>query len=260
MFNATEFTYDGVYSGLYGLKIASMSSSVVENTSYATPTISAVKPANSNKFFLQDVKFESAPTFTFSIISEKPIPEHFQGEIMNWLHVRKSYKVLKIHQPEFEDYDYNCIFNITEIIYHAGQCVGYTVQTTFDSLYQYGRPTKKTIVGSGSTQEISLVNRSDNIDEYVYPVVKFTTTDGAVSIINKTDSSTREFKFEGLTENTEYTVDNELKTISTNTNETGVLGKFNMKWLRLQKGRNQLEVKVNGTVSIICPHYVKIKF
>lgn len=257
MFNATEFTYAGIYSGLYGLKIASMSSSVVENTSHATPTISSAKPAKGGKFFLQDAKYTSAPTYSFSIVSETPIPEPIQREVMNWLNLRKEYKILKIHQAEFEEYDYRCIFHITQTIYHAGQCVGYTLQATFDSIYQYGHPTKKVVTGTGVSQDVSISNLSDCVDEYIYPTVEFNTNDGTISIINKTDSATREFSFTGLAPNTTYVVDNELKTIEGGTN---VLSKFSKKWLRLLAGKNQLSIRVNGTVKIICPHYAKIKF
>ena len=53
MFNATFFTYDGVYSGSYGLKIASIKeNSAVNETSYITPEIISAKPTQSKKFLL----------------------------------------------------------------------------------------------------------------------------------------------------------------------------------------------------------------
>ena len=258
MFSATEFTYDNRYSGTYGLKIASLDSAAVEETSYVAPTITSAKPPKSKKFFFQDIKYESMPTYSFSVLAETAIPESIQRELMLWLDARKGFKVLKIHQPEFEEYEYKCIFNITETIYHAGSCVGFKLQATFDSNYQYGMPVVKRVSGSGSEQIVSLFNPSDNIDEYVYPKVEFTTVDGSISIINTTDDSEREFLFSELGANASFVVDNELKVITGSGDN--LLSKFSKKWLRLVKGKNQLKIKINGTVKITCPHYVKIKF
>ena len=88
--------------------------------------------------------------------------------------------------------------------------------------------------------------------------MEFDTSDGAVSIINITDNSTREFAFSGLNPNTTYIVDNELKII---TGEgRNLLEKFSKNWLRVLRGKNRLKIRVNGAVTISCPRYVKISF
>lgn len=259
MFNATFFTYDGVYSGSYGLKIASIKeNSAVNETSYITPEIISAKPTQSKKFLFQGLKYSSMPTYAFSIMSEEPIPEPVQDEIMLWIDSRKGFKTLNIHQPDYEMYDYKCIFTITSIIYHSGQCVGYNLQATFDSAYQYGKPTTKTIVGNGTPQDIYLVNKSGNIDEYIYPNIEFMSSDGSISIVNMSDDSARAFSFDGLTPNSTYKVDNERKIIQGD--GRNLLSKFSKKWLRLLRGRNHIKVTINGTLKITCPNYTKIKF
>lgn len=264
MFKATDFTYDGIYSAVYGLKIATINGSVVNKTTYIVPTITTAKPAKSKKFYYQDITYSSPPTFEFSVLSEEPIPDLMQREILTWLDSRKGFKPLVIHQPEFEDYTYNCIFTISNIIYHAERCIGFTLKATFDSAYQYGKPTVKTITGTGNVQKVEIFNRSDVSEEYIYPTMTFKSsgyfnTNCNISIINESDDTSREFKFDGVALNAEIAVDNELKII-TSDSTSNLLSKFNRKWLRLKKGKNVLSIRVNGTVKITCPNYIKIRF
>lgn len=262
MLSATDFTYDGVFSGVYGLRIASFNDSVVEETAYITPTITTVKPSKSKKFYYMGSKYEETPTFEFSVVSERVIPDLVQRDILLWLDNRSGFKPLVIHQSEFETYTYNCIFNVTSIIYHAGKCIGFNLRATFDSPYQYEKPRVVSVSGDGSAENvITIYNNSDIIDDYVYPVVTFRlNTTGDISIRNKTDDESRVFKFTGIAANVEVDVDNEMKVISAETFDE-YLQKFDgMKWLRLRRGKNELAVKANGEVTITCPQYARIRF
>lgn len=263
MLNATDFTYDGVFSGVYGLQIASMNDSVVEETSYITPTITTVKPSKAKRFYYMDSKYEEAPTFEFAVLSSNTIPDFVQRDILRWLDNRRGFKPLIIHQPEFDMYTYNCIFSVTSIIYHAGCCVGFNLRATFDSPYHYEGLKKAKVDGTGNTQEITIYNNSDIIDDYVYPTVKFKLkSTGGITIYNKTDdpSCVRGFTFKGMVPNTQITVDNELKIISSDVAADYLSNFDGMKWLRLVRGKNILQIQVNGEVEITFPQYAKIRF
>lgn len=258
MLTATEFVYDGVFSAKFGLKIASFDSSPLEETSYVVPNIGFVKSAKSNRFHYLSKTLESPPSFEFSIVSETAIHEEILREILIWLDSRSGFKPLIFMQNGFNDLKYNCIFTVSSLIYHRGNCVGLRVTATFDSKYVYGTPIEVIVFGDGTEKAVDLFNGSDNIDEYIYPIVEFDTTDGNISIINATDDKTREFAFTGLNPNTTYSVDNELKII---TGEgTNLLSKFSKKWLRVMRGQNRLLIKVNGAAMITCPRKVKISF
>lgn len=258
MLNATEFTYDGIYSAKYGLKIASFNSSPLEETAYVVPTIAVSKSARSNKFHYMDATYDSPPTFDFSVVSEGAIHEDILREILIWLDSRRGFKPLVIMQPGFDEYTYNCIFTITSLIYHSGCCVGLNLSATFDAPVVYGKPIELIVFGKGEEQEVSLYNDSDNIDGYIFPRVEFDTADGNISIINITDNANRKFSFTGLNPNTEYVVDNELKII---TGEgKNLLAKFSKNWLRVIRGKNKFKIQVNGAVTIICPRCIKISF
>ena len=136
-----------------------------------------------------------------------------------------------------DEFTYNCIFTVTSLIYHSGDCVGLNLSATFDSRYVLGKPIESIVFGNGGVQDIYVYNDSDNLDEYIYPMVEFDTANGAISIVNMTDDKTREFAFDGLP-----------------------LTKFSKNWLRILRGRNHLRVRVNGTATITCPRYIKIRF
>ena len=265
MFNASNFTYDGIFSEQYGLKIATLDASTLERTTYVSPTISTAKPARSKKFFYQGVDYANAPTMQFSVVSQEPLSDILQSEILTWLEGRKGFKKLTIHQAGLDDFYYNCIFTVSEIIYFAGYCIGFNLTANFDSPYMYGKSTVITKTGTGTTAlSVDITNKSTTRDEYVYPKVVFTTTSYLsgtknISIFNTTDDVSREFTFSGISTNNTVTVDNELKIISA-TSGTDLLSKFNKNWLRLRPGKNTLSIKLNGQITITCPHYEKIRF
>lgn len=267
MFNARYFIYDGINSGEYGLQIATVNGSSIEETPYVTPTLALTKSTHGKIFHFVDSNYNEPPTLEFSVLSENGITDQLQREIFKWLDNRKGFKDLIICQSEFYEYTYKCIFNIVSIIYHAGACVGFNLKATFDSQYCYKNSIEQKIIGTGDTKELTIFNDSDLIDEYVYPTVIFKPTkyignNQSISIFNKTDDSalSREFKFVGTALNSKVKVDNELRMI---TSDTGgdLLGKFDgMKWLRLVKGENILQVKINGECTISFPQYIKIRF
>ena len=275
MLSATYFTYDNIHSGTYGLQIASFNDNVVEETSYLTPSIITAKSNKSHKNHFIDLKYDNAPTFEFQIVSSEPIHEVVQREILTWLEGRRGYRELRFHQYGLDEYAYNCIFTVTNLIYHANSCVGFTVSATFDSQYHYANPTVAKITGAGTETTVVLYNLSDKVDEYTYPTVEFTVTGGTTfKVTNITDNPTREFNFTGLSAAAsiakdanqkpmyDVVVDNENKIITTNSagaNQAS-LQKFNKKWLRLVKGKNELKITFTGECVITCPQYAKIRF
>ena len=260
MFNATYFTYDGVYSGAYGLQIASFDSETVEDTSVFAPTLNIVKSARSRRFLHNGIEYDDAPEYTFSIISQEAIPDGERREILTWLVGRNDFKKLQMHQPELEDYYYNCVFTNVDMIYVRGRCHGFTVTAKFDSIFAYGKPKVIRITGTGSAQTVKIINNSDIPDDYVYPIVSFTMTqEGNVSIVNTSEVVTSEFKFTGVRNTETITVDNELKIIES-TIGGDRLSLFNKNWLRLQHGVNVLQITFKGTMTITVPTYAMIGF
>lgn len=263
MFNASYFTYDGVYSGEYGLRIADFDDSMVITTDVFTVEPVVSKPARLDRFYYAGSKFETQPSLQYTILSERPIHDSFRREIIAWLLGRGEYKDLIVDQPDLQDYTYRCIFTALNIVYVRGYCHGFTVTATFDSPYAYGPTQKLNLTSSGTATSVNFINNSDILDKYIYPKVTFRASSSvggnAISITNRTDSTSRVFRFSSLASNEQITVDNELKIITSSTGNER-LSSFNKNWLRLRPGTNSLSITINGSVTIECPTYILIGY
>ena len=265
MFNATHFTYDGVFSGIYGLLIADFDDNAVVETAAFSPSLNTNKPTLLKRFFHNGIIYDDVPQHQFSIISQNPIGDVLRREIISWLVGRDSFKILKIHQPDLEQYTYKCVFTDLEIIYVRGACHGFRLTANFDSPYQRGEPTKVKVVGTWVAQTIKIHNKSDVKDDYIYPQITFRATsamsDGYdISILNNTDDTARYFRFSGLYANETVTVDNELRHIESDRAGEKLSNFVDKNWLRLRPGINTLTIAINGTVTITCPTYAMMGF
>lgn len=256
MFSASDFTYDGVRSGKYGLVIADFNAESVAETAAFSSVLRTTKPATLNKFIHSGIQYDTAPQFQFSVISETEIPDIVRREILSWLVGRNEFKRLEIHQPDLGKYYYKCVFTEASIIFVHGRCHGFRVTAVFDSPYAYGNPTVISVPSAGE-YTITIKNTSDLRDTYVYPKVTF--TGSGITIINNTDDPKRNFVFTDLDDDEQIVVDNEIKYISSSKKLTR-LDKFNKQWLRLRKGDNSLTIISDGPVTIECPCYVMIGF
>lgn len=267
MFDAIYFTYDGVHSSTYDLELADFDDSSHIDKTVLTPVLNTVKPSGLHRFFHNGITYQEVMQHPFTILSKTPINEAMEREIMAWLVGRDSFKRFEIHQDGFDGYYYQCVFTDVNMIYINGMCHGFTITANFDSQFQYGTPTAATITGTGTETVVTIINKSDIYDDYTYPIVEFKATaktgsgDNAfdISIINTTDDSNREFKFSGLLLNDNIIVDNELKTIKSDTSGEK-LSAFSKKWLRLKRGSNTLKIKITGSVTITCPNYAFLRF
>lgn len=260
MINSTYFTYDGVFSGTYGLQIADFTGfvpeSVEENDAFS-PNLSVLKVPSLLRFYHGGLEYDAPPTCNFTVVSEAIIPIELRAEILSWLVGRKSFKPLKFHNDDWEDFDYYCVFTSSSTVYVNGECHGFKLTGNFDSPFARGVPTVITAT-SPTELEIEIENKSDILDGYTYPRVQF--NGGSVNIINLTDDLTRAFSFSGLPPSEVVTVDCETNTI------IGTLGgeklsKFTSKnWLRLRQGVNRLKITCPGTVTITCPWYAMIGY
>lgn len=258
MFSATYFTYDGVFSGEYGLMIADFDVEPVVETAAFSPVLNAIKPADSHRFFHGGIKYDTPPTHRFSVISEQAIPDVLRREILAWLVGRNEFKKFKVHQPDLEDYYYNCVFTDVDIIYINTRCHGFRVTANFDSPYARGESTVIKIPG-GAPSAIVTVD-SDVVDGYVYPIVEFY-GDG-ITIVNETDNG-RNFGILRQSPSGQWRIDNELRRITFNGSASSfALGRLGGKvWFRLRRGINDLMLVGNDEgVTITIPRYVMMGF
>lgn len=252
MINATYFTYDGVFSGNYGLQIADFDESAVQEADVVSLTLNLQKTPGALRFYHSEIECETPPVCEFSVICENEIYAAERREIMSWLIGRNGFKDLTFIGGDNDGYVYRCVFTSVRTISVHGRCHGFRLTAQFDSPYARGVATTVT-VGAG-THTVTINNKSDIADGYTYPIVSF---DGAsVDIVNTTDDASRHFTFAGMAGTT--TVDNEIKYISNDAGLMPLSGFTSKKWLRLRKGNNTLTIVSAGSVTITCPHYALI--
>lgn len=256
MITAIYFTYDGVFSGTYGLQIADFDSNNVGENEAFSPSLSILKVPSLVRAYHGGIEYSSPPTFEFSVISQTTIPPELRSSILSWLVGRKEFKPLQFHSDAWEGFVYYCVFTGSSTIYVNGECHGFRLTASFDSPFARG---ENTLVSTTSgTHTVTIENKSDLKDVYTYPVVEF--TGSSVDIVNLTDDSNRHFTFSGLGASETVRVDNETKLITSSLSGEK-LSKFTSKnWLRLLKGNNQLRITSTGTVTVTCPYYAMIGY
>lgn len=259
MVNSTYFTYDGVYSGTYNLTIAEFRGaspeSVEENEAFS-PSLSVLKVPSLLRFYHGGLEYDSAPTCEFSVVSQNAISPTSRATILAWLVGRNAFKPLIFNNDDMSGFTFYCVFTASSLIYVNGECHGIRLTASFDSPFARGTPT--VVTTTSGTHTLTLNNKSDIRDGYTYPTVQF--TGNSISIINTTDSNTREFAFSGLGSSETLTVDCENKIIRSSAGGEK-LSKFTSKnWLRLRPGNNSLTVVSSGNVTITCPWYAMIGY
>lgn len=257
MLNAVYFTYNGVFSAKYGLKISSLDGEASTQTiTRYSPTISTTKSKNMKRFYISNEDIGETPEFEFTITSDVFISNIVKRDVVSWLSSGVGFEKLIIHKPEAEEFYYLCKFTNIREMQVSGQCVGFKITALFDSPYQYGKDTILTIPeGEYVDAKFTILNKSEFDDDYVYPQLEFTiNSNNTLSIVTDSEGN-REFYFTGLEDGTTVSVDNELKIIDGTT-----IDLFNKNWLRLKKGKNELTVTFNGSMTIRCPQIVNIGF
>lgn len=259
--NATYFTYNGIFSAMFGLKIASFNNNnSAEESTIFSPEITTIKSKGMKRFYTTNIDVSKPPELTFTMISESVIDDIHKREILAWLNSGNDFQKLEITKDNMsENYYYMCKFSDINEIRINGYCVGYSVTAILDSYYQYGKPTQVSLAnGEYNDQLIIITNKSDIIDDYISPVISFKlNNNGSVKIINESDDSTREFIITDVPANKDIIIDNELKIID---GDGAFLSNFNKNWLRLKKGNNVLKITIDGEIKIICPQLMCIGF
>lgn len=256
MFNATYFRYDGTWSGEYGLQIADFDDNAVTETDVFSPALSLQKAPGALRFIHSGITYDTAPTCEFSALSESELNAAQRREVLSWLTGRKEFKPLLFEGGDNSEFTYYCVFTSIKTIWVNGHCHGFRLTAQFDSAFARGTPTTVTV--SSGTNTITIYNKSDIVDDYTYPIVKF--TGGFIDIVNTTDDSQRHFTFSDLAPTEVVTVDNEVKHISSSIGGEKLSNFTSKNWLRLRQGSNSLTIVSDGDVTITCPYYAMIGY
>ena len=248
-----HFTYAGVSSREYDLWFANADTSAYLSINGSTKTVSVFSSRGNRNFYVSDSLVDSPISIDVEIFTDD---EHLLSvqeikDIEKWLFNRKGYNKLYIDIADdcsAETYDiidgeerryyFNCRFINPRKIYGNGGISGFSCTMECDSLLLWQEDIVKTVVPEFAEDESAnfSVTIDTNMDEYIYPVVKFTIGEdgGNVMLINLDDEN-RTTSFVNLTELIEFSMDGNYNYISGD-NYT----KFqNKNFIRLLPGENR---------------------
>lgn len=182
-------TYNDVLSAKYGLRLGFFGSDSTEEGVIFSSEIQTQKAKNIKRFFITSINETQAPELEMTLLTDGIIPNIQKRQILAWLNSGNDFKKLVIHSPMLDQVYYMCKFREISEIKVSGQCVGFKMTVILNSPYQYGADSVVNLkVEDYRNYEVAIVNKSDVLDDYIYPIVKFTINNGTrIEITNLTD-------------------------------------------------------------------------
>ena len=275
MFSGTSFSYDGVLSDDFNIKILDFEGIGKFETNILSATVNTTKPARSKKFYRVGSNYAEPVPFTLSVVSETALDDYSRRVILAWLCNRNDFKEFRVYQPDLEQYYYKALFSNANAIYISGKCYGFSLSGIFDSPYQYGDPVvvQGTVTGtsvSDSTAVLDIYNESDIPDGFVYPKIYINSPSNlptAFTIHEKNpetgaNTSRAMTISSGILSSVPLTIDCNLKTI-TYSDVSVSMSRFTGTWTRFVSGKNKIGVTgliVGSTITVECPTYALAGF
>lgn len=187
--------------------------------------------------------------------SETPLDREDLERVSFWLQGYQDYQWLNISQPDLEHVQFRCL--ITELTPITVGWLPYAFSATVvcDCPYAYGYPFEYTYTINGQTNIV--VKNFSTMHEYFKPVLEFEfanqQANQELSIINTSDNN-RRFLLSGVPSTVESIyVDNDrciMKDTTENGGDDNLYRRFNLRFLRLVDGDNNLTVSGYGTLKI----------
>lgn len=244
-YEGLQFIYDGIPSQRYGLMFAFFDSADYKHAGGSENNLTIDKATRSQRHTLLSVSPDDPLEYDIEVVALKPLQPYEVNAVHAWLCGQLGFKKLVIQAPEYAGMHFNCVFNEPDDYYIKAGTNGFNLTMTCDAGGAWSDAKTVTFTPTdGGT--ITVNNRSASYD-YLYPTVEFTLDGGTeFSIINTTDSVTREFKFTELADGETITVNGRTGEVMSSLS-TIRINHFNAHFLRLVHGLNTL--KCTGKVS-----------
>jgi len=237
-FYARSFSYNDQPSEIFGLIITSTDSgegsSPTSNIEIKTQQIFR-RPT---PFFFGTSQNEVL-SFDVSIrTTETEMTAEDAALAQEWLFSQQNYGILRIVQPDMEDYYFKCFFVDGQVVRVGNVIVGFDAKVICDSPFAWG--VAKSVTYTESNKTYILLNESEN-NFYTYPYMVININGGLCDFLirNVTDNN-REMSVTGLMIGETVTIDNDLQII-TATQSVNPLNKFAspINFFRLVSGVNE---------------------
>ena len=181
-----------------------------------------------------------------------------QKKIESWLTSPKTSLDLQIYDNLYNNSEIYCgLFTSIEWYSLCGKWIGLMFEFTCNSAYAK-KKFSQTYSVNGSNLNITINNLTDELEEYVYPVLDIyqtSTTNATITIKNKTDNNN---SMSFLTRRNNHMVIDCKNCIPYDQTTSGIITYKDLGWqdvgsiywLRLLPGENQIEIDCSATVTV----------
>ncbi len=259
-----EFIFDGVPCSQFGLMVYHFGSNGQEDVNFQNGTIIEDRlPARYDALTYgieQNQPLEYTLVFGAnmeSMDSRDSIDRYEVEAITAWLTGHQTRKWLTIVQPDMDAFRYKCMISELRLITDGDYPWAFSCKVSCDSPFAYTFQEEYVYRVNGS-KDIQFMNRS-SYNGFYRPVVEITVHSGQDISIQNTSDHNRLFQFTGLPDSGSLviTVDNKNQTIESSA-DVNLYPYFNMHFLRLRKGDNNLKITGDVTVKFICEFPVNV--
>lgn len=214
------------------------------------PYFYGVKPADKLEF---NIVFGVSET---RLDEGKFLDRYEVAAVSTWLTGHKEYKWLFIDQPDMRPFGYRCMIKDMNIVQYGKVPWALKAHVICDSPYAYLEEMQTGITVSG-TKQIEFFNAS-SLNDFYYPRITFMRTSGTAFSVKNAQDNNRGPSFTDIPSSvTSISIDNEHGVI-TNNQGINLYDRFNFQFLRLARGYNNLTIKGNGSLDIICEFPVNV--
>lgn len=252
MFNSYEFYFAGESSYQYGLMLYDFGGKGQNDVSFGNMA-SIVETRISNKIapIHFGVNYHKTPLqFKLVFGSEKELDRYELENISLWLTGYQDYQWLSIDQPDMDLFQFRCIITQLTPLSHGWLPVAFEATVVCDCPYAYGYPFEKKYTIDGKTD--ILFRNESSVREPLKPTITFVPSSGVtkLSIVNKNDND-RAFILDRIpASGVSITVDNNNGIITEENYGYNLYDGFNLSFLRLVHGDNNLTVDGDGVLTV----------
>jgi phage-related protein len=247
-FYASSFIFNDIPSEYYGLNIFNFSQGKNNVSSGGDSSLITQSVYRRPVPYLYGINQNQVLTFPLVFGSYKALDNITVNSIHKWLFGQMGYRKLVIVQPDMVDMYYNCFLTEPVTIDIGNLKYAFETNVVCDSpwAWSYEKTLTKTYSADVVNDTFSFNNESANND-YLYPNISFTINGiGSGITITNTSDNNRQFIFSNISPYETITINNDKQTVSSSTSLYR-LSKFNLHWLRLLPGVNNLNI--SGGVS-----------
>jgi hypothetical protein len=243
-----NFIFDNEPSEFYDVMLCTFDSSNSSSNDEETEIVT-VKTNGNDRFRLADVKYSNPLKFTLTIakVDGSFIDSHEQRRIKKWLCKRNRYCYFLICQDDMDLIQYRCIMTFNSMVDVGRRNAGMSFDVICDAPYAWSSNIYYKVI-STSTNTLKIYSDSD-FDDVMLPTTTKITVNGTGNI-KITNTSTNEYvEITDCTVGEIITLDGDNEIIESSTNRL-ILDKWNMEFLELQDGNNNLTIEGNCKVEI----------